>query len=183
MKRLFVCLLFLVVFGSAGRADVLNKGDKELAFDLAYSDTDLGSQSGFDFGKEKHTEITFTHGWYLTAHHEIGLLASYLKDEISSSDILVNSKTDALEYGVFYHYNILPDRKASPFFGLSVSGVGGDAGDVYDYAYGARFGIKAYPFDHAGFVGAVVFSKLNGAEDFIPDATSFGVAGGLIFKY
>jgi len=167
-----IAVVALLMVGAAGsvQANQLEKGDKEINFNVSY--TDISPDVGDSL---KTTQIDGRFGYLLTHAHEVGFMLDYMKIEDGSS-------ADASIYGVFYHYNFRAGETMNPYVGAQVYAFGGDLGDVYDTSYGLQAGIKVYPWDHAGFNFGLSWDTLNGKDAF-GDGDQTKLFGGVLVKW
>ena len=152
------------------------KGPNEVAGRLSYANVDLGPAETTD------TEFNLAYGRYLTENHEVGLTATYVKNEIEEEDFGSES-VDGMGVGAFYHFNFTTSGMITPFLGASVGFIGGDIGDLYDYQYGIEGGIKVYPFENAGVSVGLAWQQLVAAEDEWDDADGLAFAIGLLIRF
>ncbi len=185
MRNLILGLCVVLGAFAPAMAEGPEAGESEVQLSFSYSDVDLGEENGVDFGESTDINFSLSYGWYITDHHEVGGILSYTKSEITSTvdEVTVEIDTDGYGVGAFYHYNFSSGNVATPYLGVAVQSIGGDAGDVYDLSYEAQLGVKFYPFDNAGVLLAASYSQLMAAEDGLPDADGIQLVAGLLIKY
>jgi hypothetical protein len=181
MRTATILMSMALLCAAPALAEAPEQGDNEVQLALSYVDLDLGEQNGFDAGERTDATFALSYGWYLTDHHEVGAVFQYQESEFQSGG--ETAESDGIGYGAFYHYNFGAGETATPFLGVRALGLGGDLGDAYDFQYDVTFGVKIYPFDHAGVLLAASYGELQGAEDNIPDADGLTVEAGILMKY
>jgi hypothetical protein len=181
--RYAVALVLLIACVGGAAAGELTKGDKEAAFRFAYSNTDLGTSDGSDFGSVENIDLSITYGWLLTDRHQLGLLAGYLKEETDGGNLFEDSSVDATRLGGFYAFNIKTKGILTPYIGASIASIGGDLSDAYNLQYGAEIGLKIYPFEHAGLSIGLGYAQLASDAEGLPDASGISLGAGLLIKY
>ena len=182
MRYAIIVGLCFAVAGAAAAGE-LQKGDNEVAFEAAYSDTDFGSSEGFDLGSTKETDLSLSYGWLVTDHHEFGLVAGYFKQDIDGGDVFANAEVDGTRLGGFYTYNFGNYGNVTPYVGGVISTLGGDLGDSFDLQYAAEVGIKVYPWEHGGFNVGLGYFQLTADAPGLDDADGLNLGIGVLLKY
>lgn len=169
MMSKVVSVMFLVILASASLsfAQHLEKGDKELAFRLRYTNLD------FDHLDNTETaEVRLTFAYMLTNHHEILGFVGYL---------MIDSFDD-VNFGASYHYNFRAGDNLNPYVAPLVVKFAGDTEDTFDWGYGVEVGVKVYPWSHGGFLFGLNYVDFQGEIPLL-DATQFNMFGGLTVKF
>jgi len=182
MQRLFLAVAVVMVVLPAAQAGELQRGDLELGVEFSRSTIDFGSVEGMDLGEVTSTRVRSQLGWFLAAHHEIGLYVNYDQSKYSNS-FLGSSTFDSSEYGLFYEFHFITSGSVLPYVGVAGGLIGGDIGDAYDLEYAVVGGFKLYPWEHAGFNVELDYGRLTANQDGAPDSTGVWVSAGILVKF
>lgn len=169
IHRVLTFAVAALLLGVPAAADQLEKGDRQLRFDLAFSTLDFDAERVGDSDK---IELTAGFGYMLTDHHEIGAAAGWFAQNGSDSTILL----------LYYTYNFRAGQILNPYVAGQFLTYQGDLADLFDIAYGVEVGVKVFPWSHAGFLTGLNYREVRGAED-IFDATEINLFSGLLVKF
>ena len=142
--------------------------EKSQAASLSFNWTDVD-----DVGETTILNASWLYG-FSEGHVQVGAFLDYLDIEDDFGD-----SVDATSIGPVVEINFLPDRVVTPFVGGFVGTVGGDAGDIYDFAYGVGAGAKAFVGDSASVNFVLSWSSLSADEDGFDDLDTTALSVGL----
>ncbi len=183
MRQVLVLVCCLAAFGVVA-AGGLEEGDSEVTLRGSYSDTDFGSEGGFNFGSTEETDFSMSWGRLISGGHEFGLLVGYVKQDVEGGDLFADESSDGTRFGGFYNYNFSTGSDTmTPYVGAFVATLGGDLGDAYDLSYGAELGVKIYPWEHGGFSAGLGYTELKSDAQGLPDADAISLGFGILLKY
>ncbi len=183
MRRAGVIVAVVLLACGASAAANFEKGNREVALGLSFTDVDFGSNAYGDFGSWRSTEFVLSYGWLVTDTVEVGGAISHSKNEVDGGDFGRDSESDATGFGVFFQNNFRTSGKFTPFVGIAFFALSGDVSDIYDYEINAEAGVKIYPFKHGGIVASAQYSRSFSGNDAYPDADALGLGVGLVLKY
>ena len=178
-KVVIVCMAILLLTAGPLHAGIdtpaIEKGTKEIGFEVMYIDTDA-EFDGHDLGSVSQFSFSGSLGYFITKYHEVGAGLSY--EKVDNGD-----DTSSFIIGASYTFNLTTVSETI------VPVIGGQIGvvqyDMFDESESGIFwrihgGMRFLPVDNVSInVGVGYQSESPG--DF--DLTAIGVIGGISFLF
>ncbi|MGH9870227.1 MAG: hypothetical protein ACREAA_18950 [Candidatus Polarisedimenticolia bacterium] len=154
-RHAVVTAVVMVLAFSSAAASTLEGRLFEWVFRASMVDQD-------DIGES--TEVDFNWSYIVDKGYiGLGLGFSYARFEFDDDDL---EDSDAYSIGPLFSWNWTPQYQATGFLFASISAIGGDGADFFDYSTSIGVGVKAFVGNSAAIVGVIEKDKLVGADDF-----------------